>query len=143
MLKSRDIESQGTSNNDNNDNSNNNNFGRSTNSFDNGLLSRDVYENDEAPVDIEGFSESNNSAGPFDKSAIQRKQTDDTFFTDRTNNGNALSTSNTLSDSAENGGVGSKVRLHAKLLRKREHAAKVTNIELFFDLVFVYASKSL
>jgi len=137
MLKSRDIESQGMNNN------------TSNNSYDDDLLSGDVYETDAAPVDIEDFSQSNNDR-PFDKSAIQRKQTDDTFFTNQTNNngdnngnsyGNALSTSNTLSGSTENGGIGSKVRLHAKLLRKREHGAKVTNIELFFDLVFVYASK--
>ncbi|KAF9948823.1 hypothetical protein BGZ70_002045 [Mortierella alpina] len=47
---------------------------------------------------------------------------------------------NTLSDPPSyEAGLGGKVRLHAKLMRPRETAAKVTNVELFFDLVFVYA----
>ncbi|CAO3565361.1 unnamed protein product [Mortierella alpina] len=47
---------------------------------------------------------------------------------------------NTLSDPPSyEAGFGGKVRLHAKLMRPRETAAKVTNVELFFDLVFVYA----
>lgn len=51
-----------------------------------------------------------------------------------------LSKTDTLSGTLDEG-FGGKIRLHAKLLRAREHA-KVTNVELFFDLVFVYASKS-
>ncbi|KAG0208396.1 hypothetical protein BGX28_000614 [Mortierella sp. GBA30] len=52
----------------------------------------------------------------------------------------AFSTTNTLSDPPTyEQGIGGKVRLHAKLMRPREGVAKVTNIELFFDLVFVYA----
>ncbi|KAF9285290.1 hypothetical protein BGZ68_003979 [Mortierella alpina] len=52
----------------------------------------------------------------------------------------AFSTTNTLSDPPSyEAGFGGKVRLHAKLMRPREAAAKVTNVELFFDLVFVYA----
>lgn len=146
MFKSsRDIESQHTNNANNfNNNSNGDRY--------DDMLSRDVYENDAEPVDIEDFSDSNNNGNnsnsnneSFGKSTIQRKQTDDTFFSNGNKNnfnGDAHpSTSHTQSESAENEGIGSKVRLHAKLLRKREHGAKVTNIELFFDLVFVYASK--
>lgn len=38
-------------------------------------------------------------------------------------------------------GFGGRVRLHGRLMRAPEHV-KVTNVELFYDLVFVYASKS-
>ncbi|KAF8973428.1 hypothetical protein BGZ46_009907 [Entomortierella lignicola] len=36
-------------------------------------------------------------------------------------------------------GIGSRMRCHAKLMRQRDRGTKVTNVELFFDLVFVYA----
>ncbi|KAG0245757.1 bacterial low temperature requirement A protein-domain-containing protein [Mortierella sp. GBAus27b] len=54
-----------------------------------------------------------------------------------------LSRSDSMTDSLlDDKGFGEKVRLHAKLLRTREHS-KVTNVELFFDLVFVYAISSI
>jgi hypothetical protein len=53
-----------------------------------------------------------------------------------------LSKSDTLSeDPLLESGLGARLRCHAKILRKREFS-KVTNVELFFDLVFVFASKS-
>lgn len=93
--------------------------------------------------------------------SIQRKPTDDTLSSgggdtfsnnnlnlsrgnnnNSNSNNNGVSESNTLADPTElavNGDI--KQRLYAKLLRSREQV-RVTNIELFFDLVFVYASMS-
>lgn len=118
--------------------------------------SNDVY------IDITGQNVSeqgpnyvgdNYNCNLYDNSTMQRKQTSDTLFTTRDdlisnldmndrNTNNALSESNTLSDpTAFVEGGESKPKLYEKLLRTREQA-RVTNIELFFDLVFVYASMS-
>ncbi|KAG0308931.1 hypothetical protein BGZ99_001022 [Dissophora globulifera] len=40
-------------------------------------------------------------------------------------------------------GLGHQLRCHAKLMRHRDRGTKVTNVELFFDLVFVYAISSI
>ena len=93
----------------------------------------------------------NNNSLYDDNNTIQRKQTSDILSTNEddfntsidmnnSNNNTVLSESNTLSDPT--GAVESrdaKQKLYQKLLRRQ---ARVTNIELFFDLVFVYASMS-
>jgi hypothetical protein len=105
--------------------------------------------------------ETNNS----NDNGIQRKQTDDTlssgggdtFSNNNLNfNGENNNISNTNSNSNSYGASGSNTladptelalnediqqKLYAKLLRTRDQV-RVTNIELFFDLVFVYASMS-
>lgn len=55
----------------------------------------------------------------------------------------STSTNNFDSDNGSIGtGYGHKVRCHGKLMRHREvDTGKVTNMELFFDLVYVYASE--
>ncbi|KAF9351375.1 hypothetical protein BGX34_000633 [Mortierella sp. NVP85] len=54
-----------------------------------------------------------------------------------------LSKSDTLSEyPLIDSGLGARLRCHAKILRKREFS-KVTNVELFFDLVFVFAISSI
>ncbi|KAI1296187.1 hypothetical protein EDD11_007517 [Mortierella claussenii] len=40
-------------------------------------------------------------------------------------------------------GFGYRLRCHGKILRHRDRDTKVTNVELFFDLVFVYAISSI
>ncbi|KAG0045107.1 hypothetical protein BGZ83_009650 [Gryganskiella cystojenkinii] len=125
--KSPDIESRGTTNNNNSSPPPQHNGNMNTNDrFDDDILSGDVYEEDATPIN--DFSNNND----FDKNF-------------GANNSEGHSPAITLSDpfAETQACVGAQVRLHAKLLRKREHGAKVTNIELFFDLVFVYAISSI
>ncbi|KAG0045106.1 hypothetical protein BGZ83_009649 [Gryganskiella cystojenkinii] len=106
------------------------------------ILDQNVYDQDAILNNNNVDNNVNNSR------TVQRRPTNDTLTTNNNtiaidfsgNNNGLLSSSNTLADlQVEGDGTPEgKVMLYTKLLRKRGQF-RVTNIELFFDLVFVYA----
>ncbi|GJJ72639.1 hypothetical protein EMPS_04997 [Entomortierella parvispora] len=105
--------------------------------------------NSDSDKDKDSYNQNNNSNNNCDGNvATHRKRTSNSLSTSGDTcsasnvldiNNNGLSESNTLSDpiGAVEGGEATQ-KLYEKLLRSPEQV-KVTNIELFFDLVFVYA----
>ncbi|KAG0024622.1 hypothetical protein BGZ80_000473 [Entomortierella chlamydospora] len=75
-----------------------------------------------------------------DDVAIAREEARSKGDFDNNNPDYGLYTTNTLSyPPSYDSGLGNRLRCHAKLMRARERDTKVTNVELFFDLVFVFA----